>query len=882
MKRLRASTLRLAGLFRQQQRDRELKAEVDSHLQLHIDDNLRDGMTPEQARREAVLKLGGVEATKEACRERSSIPFLEHLGKDVRFAVRQLRKNPGFTCTAVLVLALGVCASAAIFAFVDAALIKPLPYPNPARLVAVTERVALFPRANLSYLDYLDWKKLNKVFNSLDVHAETGFLLSASGGAVPATGAEVSTGFFHTLGVRPVLGRDFQPDEDLPGAARTVILSYAAWQKQFAGSRGVIGRTVLLSGVPYTVIGVLPQAFHFAPEGSAELWTTLETKNSCAGRRSCHNLDGIARLKNGVSAEAALANMTAIARQLERQYPDSNRGQGASVVPLSEVITGKIRPILLMLLGGAGLLLLIACVNVATLLLLRSESRRRELAVRSALGASSYRLVSQFVTEGLVLVAGGCALGLLSAHWAIQLLTKLIPADMLERMPFLLDLGLNARVLAFAAVISVVAAVLFSLVPVAHLSFSGMREDLAEGGRSLSGNTWRHLGSKLVVLELAIAMVLLTGAGLLAQSLYHLLRVELGFQPVHLATLEVAMPESRYAKDQQKVGLAREVVSRIERLPGVKSAAITSIPPVSFNGNTDWIRFVGRPYNGEHNEVNEREVSSDYFTTIGAKLLRGRYFTDAEDASKPRVVIINQALARKYFPGEDPLGKRFGDTSLSPTSIKQIIGVVDDIKDGSLDSEIWPTVYYPFNQGPDTFFSLVVRTSQDPNSVLPELGAAIHQIHPDVGTLGETTMEERINRSQTAYLHRSVAWLVGGFAALALLLGAIGLYGVVAYSVSRRTREIGIRVALGAERKMVYHLILQEAGRLAAAGIILGLGCSVTMAALLRGLLFGVRWWDITTLAGVAAILGLAALLASFIPARRAASVNPLEALRAE
>ncbi len=882
MKPLRAWVMRLAGLFSKTRRDQELAEEIDSHLQMHIDDNLRAGMTPEQARRAALLKLGGVESTKQACRERSTVPVLEHLLQDVNFAVRQLRKNPGFAGTAVLVLALGICASVAIYAFVDAALIKPLPYPNPTRLVGVTESVALFPRANLSYLDYLDWKSLNKVFSSMDVHTGVGFLLSTPGGAEPANAARVSDGFFRTLGITPLLGRDFYAGEDLPGAPQVVILSYAAWRKRFGGKKDVIGQPVRLSGVSYIVIGVLPQDFRFAPRGRAEFWTTLDTSGSCEKRRSCHNLDGIARLKDGISVQTALANMESIAQQLEKQYPDSNRGQGASVVSLSEVMIGHIRPILLVLLGGAGLLLLIACVNVASLLLVRSESRKRELAIRSALGASATRLMSQFVTEGLVLIAAGCAIGLVSAHWAIQLLTKLIPDYMTAGMPFLLGLGLNVRVLAYAGAISLLAAALFSLTPVVHLSLSEMREGLAEGTRGSAGNTWRRLGSKLVVLELATAMVLLVGAGLFGKSLYRLLHVDLGFEPDHLATLAVAAPDVTYGKDEQAVVLGRQIVNRVAALPGVKSVGITSILPVSFNGNTDWIRFVGRPYHGEHNEVNERDVSSAYFTTLGAKLLRGRYFTDDEDASKRRVVIINQTLARQYFPGEDPVGKQIGDTALSPKSIKEIIGVVEDIKEGSLDSEIWPAVYYPFNQGPDTYFSLLVRTSQPPQSVLPALSAAIHQIHPDVGTTDEATMNERINGSQTAYLHRSSAWLVGGFAALALLLSVVGLYGVIAYSVSKRTREIGVRIALGAQPGAVYRLILNEAAWLAASGTVLGVVCSVAAATLMRKLLFGVSSWDVPTLAAVAAVLGVSALLASYFPARRAASVNPVDALRTE
>ncbi len=878
----RAWLLRLAGLFRHKQRDREVVAELDSHLQLHIDDNLRAGMTPEQARREALLKLGGVESTKEACRDRSTVPFVENLLQDVRYAIRQLRKNPGFTSVAVLVLALGMCASIAIFAFVDAALIKPLPYRDPGRLVGVTESIPLCPYCNLSYPDYLDWKKLNKVFSSLDAYQPSYFIMRTPAGAQSVAGVRITDGFFRTLGIAPVLGRDFLNGEDLPGASRTVLLSYAAWQKRYGGRPDVLGKTVILSGAPNTIIGVLPPQFHFAPAGAAEFWTAFHASSECDLRRSCHALLGIARLKNGVSVQTALADMKSIARQLEKQYPGSNRGQGAAVVPLSEVVLGNIRPILLLLLGGAGLLLLIACVNVASLLLVRSEGRRREMAVRSSLGASRARLIGQFVTEGVVLVAAGAALGLISAAWAMRLLSKLIPEDMMANMPYLRGLGLSVHVLAFAAAVALLAAVLFAFTPSFHLSSPLMREGLAEGSRGSSGNTWRRLGSKLVVLELATAMVLLVGAGLLGKSLYRLLHVETGFQPDHLAMLFVGAPHSRYARDEQTVALARQIAGRIAALPGVKSVGIASRVPLSGNGNTDWIRFLGRPYHGEHNEVNERDVSADYFKTLGAKLLRGRYFTDAEDASRPRVVIINQALARKYFPGEDPIGQKFGDDDLSPKSMKEIIGIVDDIREGSLDSEVWPAEYLPFNQSPDNDFGVIVRTSQAEQSVLPALAAAISRIDPGIVTGGAMTMSQRINNSQAAYLHRSAAWLVGGFAAFALLLGVIGLYGAIAYSVSRRTREIGVRMALGAERGMVYRLILKEAGWLAATGIAVGLGCSIAAAILMRSLLFGVRSWDVPTLAGVAVVLGLAALLASFIPARRAASVNPLEALRAE
>jgi macrolide transport system ATP-binding/permease protein len=806
--------------------------------------------------------------------------------QDLRFAFRQFRKNPGFSITAVLMLALGIGAGVAIFAFVDAALIKPLPYANPNRLLDVTESAALFPHANLSYPDYLDWKRMNTVFSSLDVYRGSGYLLRTGDGAQPVPGTRVSDGFFRTLGVVPILGRDFYAGEDLPSGPRSVIISYSTWQRRYQGRKNVIGETVSLSGVPYTIIGVLPQSFQFAPRGDSEFWATLHAADGCDIRRSCHSLYGVGRLKDGVTLETARAQMISIASQLEKQYPDSNRGQGASVMPLDEAIVGDIRPILLTLLGGAALLLLIACINVSSLLLVRSESRKREIAVRGALGASPSRLARQFLTEGILLVTAGSLLGLSAASTAIQILLRLIPREMMHGMPYLLGLGINLRVIAFAAAVSLFAAALFSLTPIVRLASTGsgpeMRTGLAEGSRGSSGVIWRRFGANLVVLELAIAVVLLVGAGLLGKSFYRLLHVDLNFNPNHLAVVEVQLPQVGYEKDQQQAQVQQEVLRNVAALPGVQAVGATAVLPVSCNCDTDWIRFEGRPYNGVHNEVNEREVSPDYFTAIQAKLLTGRMFTAAEDASKPLVVVINKSLARKYFPGQDPIGRRIGDTDLTPKSMKTVIGVVDDIKESSLDAETWPAVYYPFAQNPDRYFTLAVRTSQDEASMLPEIDAAIRKVDPGIGTDGEATMLQRIGESQTAYLHRSAAWLVGGFAAVALLLGVIGIYGVIAYSVTQRTREIGVRMALGAQRASVYHLILQEAGWLTLFGIAAGLLCSVGAATLISSLLFGVHAWDIATLAAVAGLLGVSAMLASFIPARRAASVNPVEALRAE
>jgi len=807
---------------------------------------------------------------------------MENVLQDVRYALRQLRKSPGFAITAILILTIGIGASTAIFGFVDAALIRPLPYAEPGRLVDVASSAAMFPRNNLSYQDYLDWKRLNQVFSSLDAYNQSGYLLRNSSGSEPVSAVKVSSGFFKTLGVAPILGRDFHAGEDQLEAPRTVILSYATWQKRYGRRTDVAGETVTLSGVPFTVIGVLPRSFQFAPQGDAEFWTTLRAEGNCNTRRDCHNLYGIGRLKDGVTVSMALADMQAIARQLEIQYPDANRGVGAWVKPLSEVFVKEVRPIFMALLGGAGLLLLIACVNVSSLLLVRSESRKREIAVRGALGASRIRLMRLFTTEGLALAFAGGALGLAAAQAAMQVLMRLISKDLMAYMPYLAGLGLNSHVLVFALAISVCATILFSITPSLRLSAREIKEGLAEGARGYAGTLWRRFGANLVIVELALAVVLLVSAGLLGKSLYHLLQVEIGFQPNHLATVEVELSQVDYPKDPQQSQAAQKIVDRLSTLPGVQSVSLTSVLPVSYNGNTTWVRVVGHPYDGEHNDVNQRDVGFAFFSTIRARLLEGRLFKESDDASSPRVVIINQALAKKYFPGEDPIGKKVGDIKLSPDSLREVVGVVEDIRDGSLDAEIWPAVYYPFPQSPDTDFNVVVRTSQSEASLLPAMVGAIHEVDPGIGTMNEMTMASKINQSPTAYIHRSSAWLVGGFAFVALLLGVVGLYGVIAYSVGRRTREIGVRMALGAQRKSVYQLILLEAAWLVGIGIAAGLFCAVGAATLIRGLLFGVRSWDAATLASVACLLAIFALLASYIPARRASQVDPMEALRYE
>jgi predicted permease len=808
--------------------------------------------------------------------------LLDNLLQDLRFAVRLLRTSLVFTWTSIVVLALGIAASVAIFAFIDAALIKPLPYQNPSRLVGVFGRIPLFPRSNLSYPDCVDLKKVNTVFSSLEVYQSNGNLLTDRKGAQIVRGARVSDGFFRTLGVTPILGRDFYPGEDLPGVQRTVLLTYSAWQTRYGGHRDVLGQSVTLDDAPNIIIGVLPPDFYFPPVGRAEFWTALHPAGNCDLRRSCHGLFGLARLKDNVSIETALANVQSITKQLELQYPDTNRDQGGTVASLSSVVVGDVRPILLVLATGAGLLLLIATVNVAGLLLARSENRRKEIAVRSSLGASPGRIVRQLITEGLVLAAAGSLAGLTLISWTMHVLTRLIPANMMSRMPFWEDLGLNSHVLALAGLIALLTAALFSLTPALHLSLFDRRAGLAETGRGTTGNTWRRLGSRLVIVELATATVLLVGAGLLGKSLSRLLRVDLGFEPDHLVTLNIAASDTSYGTEPQILGFTKTILDRVESVPGVSSAGLARRGvPLDGNGNTIWFRVLGRPWHGEHLEAPSRSVSPGYFRALGAKLSRGRYFREDEDASKPRVAIINQALARKYFAGEDPIGKQLAYVSISARPM-EIVGIMEDIKEGPLDEAIPPVLYIPFLQEVQNNFTLVVRTVQSEQSILPALAAIIRQVDPAIVAYRGVTMGEKIHDSPSAYLHRSSAWLVGGFAGIALLLSVIGLYGVIAYSVSRRTREIGIRMALGARRGSVYQLVLKEAGWLTAFGIIVGLVSSLAATTLMRTLLFEVRSWDLPTLSAVAATLAICALLASFLPARRAAAVNPTQALRLE
>jgi macrolide transport system ATP-binding/permease protein len=878
MRLLLAWIRRLKGLSGSSIRERELADELESHIQMQVDDNIRAGMSLQNARRDAQLRIGGIEAAKQAYRERSTIPSAETVLQDFRFAVRQLRKNPGFTFTAVVVFTLGIAASTAIFAFVDAALIKPLPYRDPSRLVALFESIPLGDRYHLSEDDYLDWKQLNHTFKSVDVYEGTSFTVNNPSGLQREPGALVSAGFFRTLGVVPMLGRDFNAGEDEPSAEQTVLLSYGTWQKRFGADRNVVGKTTTLNGEPFVIVGVLPSGFHFAPVEPAGFWAT--THGDCRDRRDCHKYFAVGRLKDGTALAAGAADLSTIAKEIELKYPVSNRDRGATVLPLADVILGDIRPILMALLCGAALLLLIGFVNVSSLLLVRADSRRREMAVRGALGATRLRLMRQFAVEGLMLATGGCGLGLVVGYCVIRTLGRLIPRTVADSMPYLQQAHFDTSLFLFAAVVSILAWILFTAGPTLQLFLTDMHDGLVgSGGRTAAGTSWQRVGRGLVVIELAVAMVLLVSAGLLGKSFYRLLHVDIGMTADHLATMHIFKLGD--PKDQALIDLQREIRARMAALPGTTSVGISSHLAIGDGDGIAHYRVLGRTYLGQEDEANDRAASVGYFETLKVRLGRGRYFTEGDTVSKPLVALINRTMARQTFAGEDPVGKRLVN-QYNTGSPMEVIGVIDDVKEGPLDAKPRAAVYVPFNQSPENPFYVTLRTSQTETSALHAMISAVHQLDGDVIADSEDTMTERISNSQSAYLHRSAASVVAGFAALALLLGTVGLYGVVSYSVGQRTREIGVRMALGAQRLSVYKLILREATWLAVFGIAGGTLCSLAAARLLRNMLFGVSPWDMGTILSVAFALTASGLLASYLPARRAASINPTEALRSD
>ncbi len=805
--------------------------------------------------------------------------------QDIRYAMRQLTKSPGFASVAVLTLALGIGANTAIFSLLDAALLRPLPYDEPNRLVHLmeTRTAGVWQQMEVSYPDYVDLRQNNQSFSALGGYSGATITYSDSEKAEQVFGAFISANFLDVLGVRPALGRNFQPGADLPDGEKAVLLSYPGWQKRFGGDASVIGRTVRLNGGIHTVVGILPRDFQFAPGRSADFWLPISV-SGWRERRNAHWFFPIGRLKPGVTQEQAQAELSAFSRQLEKQYPDSNQGVGIQVTSLRDQMVGNVRPILLLLMGAVVVVLLVTCLNLAALQLARAVKREREFAVRSALGATQWQTLRLMLTESVVVSLLGGGLGVLLAYLALPLLVAGIPQDAKATLPFLQNLRANPTVLVFSGVVAVSVGVLFGIVPALHSSRLQLRKSLQDGTRSATGGPRHRLRDVLVVTQVALALVLLVGAGLLTKSLRKLTNVNPGFETTHLLTFSTSLPRERYPDEPQAIALESNLRSKLEALPGVKSAAMINQLPLTNAGGTSRFVLEGHRNGSDRDlwEANSREVSPNYFSTMGIPLRVGRYFDERDDAKAPHVAIINQTLADLLFPGGDPIGKRIDFTYTGQPDIWQIVGVVADENLADLDSKPAPVVYESFEQSPDSYMSVVVRTVGDPDSMAGSVRRAMHDLDMQLPVTGLVSMDEIIAGSPAVMIRKYPAYLIGAFALLALILAVLGIYGLLAYVVAQRTRELGIRFALGAQRNDVLVPVIANGFRLTLIGIAIGGLGSLLVGRAMAALLFQVRAMDAGVFMSVATLLLVVALLASYIPARRAASIEPMQALRSE
>jgi putative ABC transport system permease protein len=810
---------------------------------------------------------------------------MNSLLQDLRYGFRLLLKRPSFTVAAVLTLAFGIGANTAIFTVVNAALLRPLPYREPDRLVHLWETTPQkqFGEREASYPDYLDWKTRNQVFEDLAGYSRRSFTVTGRDAPDRLIGAAVTDSFFRVLGVEAVVGRSFQPGEDQQGAARLAMISHGLWQRRFGADPSVLGQSLNLNGASYTIIGVLPQNFQFAPAGPAEIWVGLNPSPNQLSRRFMHWLNIIGRLKPGVTMSQASAGINAVGQSIAQENPDSHAGTGVRIVSLHEEITGRVKPILIVLLVAVCFVLLISCANVANLLLARSAARQKEIAIRTAMGACRWRLVRQLLTESLLLAMIGGGVALLLAQWGVDLLVSRIPESQLDSMPYLQGLGLDSTVLLFAFAVSLVTGLFFGLAPAFKSSKLNLQESLKEGGRTSAVATRHSLRNLLVVTEIALALVLLVGAGLMMKSLFRLLSVDPGFDPDNLLTMRVSLPPTKYAEDAQLVAFHQELLPRIENLPGVKGVGTVSVLPL-VGGNTSRFIVVGRPAPppGEEMEGNIRDITPGYFHLMSIPLIRGRDFTDRDKQDSPDVVIINQSMANRLFPNAEAVGQRLTYSSIQNPPQLEIVGVVGDEKIRGLDAEVAPVVYSPYLQDPDRTLNLVIRTASDPNNIAMAVRGEIQSLDADLPVFDVRTIEQLIDNSPSTFLRRYPAFLISVFAGVALLLAMIGIYGVISYSVSQRTHEIGVRMALGAQRSDIFKMILGQGLILTLVGIGAGLLSALVLTRFLSSLLFNVSATDPLTYIIVSLPLVAVSLLACYIPAHKATRVDPMVALRYE
>ena len=880
----------LRNLFSLSGVEDDLDEEVHSHLEMLTDENVRAGMSYSEAARAARIELGGIEQVKEQVRDQRLGTWVYSVLCDCRFALRQLRKNPGFTSVTLLTIALGIGANTAIFTVIDAVLLRPLPFHDPGRLVAVhsIDLTDSTQGGDISYPAFLDWRAQTHSFEAMSVCNVTSF--TYTGGAQPESvrSAVVSSNLFSTLGISPALGRSFTPGEDQPGNTQApVILSYEFWQSHFGGDSGVLGRTLTLDEEQYDVIGIMPLRFQFpVQKDRVELWVTiahdLKGKLGMATQRGAAYLQVTARLKPGIEIPQAQSDVLLVQQRLNRQYPE-NRPRGVAIRSELGEIAGDMLPVLMVLLGAVAFVLLIACANVASLLLARATVRQKEFTVRLALGAGRWTIIRQLLIESVLLASFGGALGLLVAHWGTNILVSMTP-DGLARAS---EIQLDYRILAFTFVVALLTGVLFGVAPAVQASRLKVNSNLNASGRASStGAEAIRLRSGLVVAQLAISFVLLIGAGLLLRSFDRLLHVDPGFRPDHVLTFVLDVPSDRHPR-AQRAAFVEQLLQSTRGLPGVKSAsAVFGLPLDEDRSAFTTLEIEGQPVpKSQHPRTAFRLVESQYFQTMGIRLLQGRTFSPEDEQGGLPVAIVNQTLAHNMFRGENPIGRRikaniaFGENQ-NP-AMRQIVGVVADVKSNGIAEAAVPEVYGP--QTPVDFIgemTIVVRTATDPNSLVSAMRSLVSTMDKGVPLRDVRTLDEYVSGSVSGV--RFQALLIATFAALAFVLTAIGLYGVIAYSVVQRSREIGIRIALGAQQGSISLMVFRQGGLLVLMGIGSGLASSLLTASLIRALLYGIQPIDPASFVTAPLLLLLVAALASYIPARRATRIDPMVALRYE
>jgi len=883
---------RLRGLLRRERLDREVDEELRSHLEMRAADNLAAGMSPEAARFDAQKRFGNTTLLKEDTRAVDIIGWLDECARDFRYALRMLQRSPGFTAVAVLTLALGIGANTAIFSVINSVLLSPLPYHDPGGLVMVWESNSQHPNPHntVSPPNFLDWQSRSTVFSSMAYIADVRNNLTGNGEPEEVVVQAVSANFFSLLGVNPILGPGFTTENGQAGHDNVVILDYGLWKERFAGDPAIVGKSILLNGKPQTVVGVAPQNFNWFIKDSSltgakpRIWSPFVFPQSFHDHKQIGRfLTVAARLKPGVTYSQAQAEMSAIAAQLEHEHPDFDGHWSVNIVPLRDQISGQLRPALLILFGAVAFVLLIACANVSSLLLARAASREREMAVRTAIGASRWRIARQLLMESLLLALIGGGIGVTLTVVGTNALLAASPRNLLD----LSSVSIDLRLLTFATGATLLAGLLFGFLPSYMSAHSQIAQTLREGGRGSSPGKRSGLArSAFVVVQLSLALVLLTGSGLLVRSFVRLVGVNPGFDTGHLLTFKVTLPRSKYATDPLRMAFFRQLLARIGTVPGVRSATMESFPPLMGLGSATGVHILSQPQQSlmDLPVADVRVVGPDYFPTMSIPLRAGRLFTEQEMAEEKHVTIVNQAFVDKYMNGLNPLGqkaaiymKSFQENELKPS---EIIGVGGDVRAMGLDISAEPSVYWPYPELVMSGMTILVRTSNDPLTVVSGIHTELQQLDREQPMASIATMDQLLADSLSR-AHFTML-LLGLFATFALVLAAVGLYGLIAYSVTQRIQELGIRIALGAQRRDVFRLVLGQGTRLTLIGLALGVVAALGITRLMTSLLFGTSPTDPLTFAGVAGLLVCVALLACFIPARRATRIDPLVALRYE